>query len=171
MVAVKRLPTRCWKEMDPQVSAASALRGASGFAEVYPDEQLKYYIAALGSETRVDGRRVAAYLCNDSRGSALDLHWIDYDWYKASSSGSSPYASDACPTVGSSAQYSVCSNPRPFRCLAYCERTEWAGFLVVSLRATAVAWQSNQRRDTLLDCRVVATPAMTVPVLLPCNDS
>ncbi|MEK7656064.1 MAG: hypothetical protein AAB386_05295 [Patescibacteria group bacterium] len=70
-------------EMDRKCLRPALYEELLGFAEVYPDEQLKYYIAALGSETRVDGRRVAAYLCNDSRGSALDLHWIDYDWYKS----------------------------------------------------------------------------------------
>lgn len=51
-----------------------------GFAEKYPDEQWKYPIVALGSETLVHGYRNVAYLWHDDDGRSLYLSWIDDDW-------------------------------------------------------------------------------------------
>ncbi|MFA6447162.1 MAG: hypothetical protein WCW31_02790 [Patescibacteria group bacterium] len=51
-----------------------------GFAEKYPDEQLKHPIVALGSVTSVDGDRRVAYLWGDGDGRGLRLGWVDFDW-------------------------------------------------------------------------------------------
>lgn len=51
-----------------------------GFALKYPDEQRKYPIVALGSETSVFGLRYVACLWGGDHGRSLDLRWIDCDW-------------------------------------------------------------------------------------------
>ena len=54
---------------------------------------------------------------------------------------------------------STLPTPVPFVASRTASERSGRGFLVVSLRAPAGAWQSNQRRDILLlDCHVVATP-------------
>jgi hypothetical protein len=52
-----------------------------GFAAQYPDEQRKYPIVALGSETRVGGFRSVACLWGDGPGRSLGLRWVDGDWH------------------------------------------------------------------------------------------
>ncbi len=51
-----------------------------GFAERYPDEQWKFPIGALGSESLVDGGYDAACLWSDGCGRSLGLCWIDRGW-------------------------------------------------------------------------------------------
>ena len=67
-------------EMDRRGLRPALYEELLGFAEKYPDEQRKYPIVALGSETRVVGSRGVAYLWDDDRGRSLDLDWVDYGW-------------------------------------------------------------------------------------------
>ena len=67
-------------EMDRKGLRPALYEELLGFAEKYPDEQRKYPIVALGSETHVNGIRNVAYLCDDDDGRRLDLDWLDYDW-------------------------------------------------------------------------------------------
>jgi hypothetical protein len=67
-------------EMDRRSLRPALYEELLGFAEKYPDEQRKYPIVALGSESGVRGDRHVAYLWYDDRGRCLLLYWIDYDW-------------------------------------------------------------------------------------------
>lgn len=68
-------------EMDRRGLRPALYEELLGFAEKYPDEQRKYPIVALGSETRVHGYRYVAYLWIDDDGRSLHLNWVDLDWY------------------------------------------------------------------------------------------
>jgi hypothetical protein len=67
-------------EMDRKGLRPALFEELLGFAEKYPDEQRKYHIVALGSETRVDGRRYVACLWSDGGGRSLRLFWVGRDW-------------------------------------------------------------------------------------------
>lgn len=67
-------------EMDRKGLRPALYEELLGFAEKYPDEQRKYPIVALGSETSVYGRRRVAYLWHDADARHLYLDWIDRVW-------------------------------------------------------------------------------------------
>jgi len=67
-------------EMDRKVLRPALYEELLGFAEKYPDEQRKYPIVALGSETDVSGGRHVACLWDDDGGRCLGLHWVGYGW-------------------------------------------------------------------------------------------
>ena len=68
-------------EMDRKGLRPALYEELLGFAEKYPDEQRKYPIVALGSETRVRARRSVACLWHDGNGRGLNLSWAGRDWY------------------------------------------------------------------------------------------
>jgi hypothetical protein len=68
-------------EMDRKGLRPALYEELLGFAEKYPDEQRKYPIVALGSETYVVGYRYVAYLWSVDGGRCLDLGWVDDDWH------------------------------------------------------------------------------------------
>jgi hypothetical protein len=67
-------------EMDRKGLRPALYEELLGFAEKYPDEQRKYPIVALGSETGVHGIRCVAYLWRGDHGRNLCLGWVDDDW-------------------------------------------------------------------------------------------
>jgi hypothetical protein len=67
-------------EMDRRGLRPALFEEILGFAEKYPDEQRKYPIVALGSESGVDGSRYVAYLWFGDSGRSLDLYWVGLDW-------------------------------------------------------------------------------------------
>ena len=67
-------------EMDRKGLRPALYEELLGFAEKYPDEQRKYPIVALGSETDVRGRRIVAYLWGADDGRNLSLLWIVGGW-------------------------------------------------------------------------------------------
>jgi len=67
-------------EMDRKYLRPALYEELLGFAEKYPDEQRKYPIVALGSETDVGGDRRVAYLWRAGHGRSLGLNWIDGAW-------------------------------------------------------------------------------------------
>jgi hypothetical protein len=67
-------------EMDRKGLRPALYEELLGFAERYPDEQMKYPIVALGSETYVSGDRDVAYLWSGGSGRNLDLCRSDLDW-------------------------------------------------------------------------------------------
>lgn len=66
-------------EMDRRGLRPALYEELLGFAEKYPDEQRKYPIVALGSESDVGGRRRVASLWRDGVGRDLHLGWVDDD--------------------------------------------------------------------------------------------
>ncbi len=67
-------------EMDRCVLRPALYEELLGFAEKYPDEQRKYPIVALGSETLVYGDRYVACLWGGGHGRYLSLYWVGCDW-------------------------------------------------------------------------------------------
>lgn len=67
-------------EMDRKGLRPALYEEFLGFVEKYPDERLKFFIIALGSQTRVWWYRRVACLWLDDIGERLDLLWFDGDW-------------------------------------------------------------------------------------------
>lgn len=67
-------------EMDRKGLRPALYEELLGFAEKYPDEQRKYPIVALGSETNVSGGRFVACLWGVGLGRLFSLDWIDRVW-------------------------------------------------------------------------------------------
>jgi hypothetical protein len=69
-------------EMDRKGLRPALYEEVLGFAEKYPDEQRKYPIVALGSETRRGGTRGVACLWGDGCRRDLNLSWIYGAWHR-----------------------------------------------------------------------------------------
>ncbi len=67
-------------EMDRKGLRPALYEELLAFAEKYPDEQRKFPIVALGSETRAVIGRYIAYLWSDGDGRCLCLNWLGYVW-------------------------------------------------------------------------------------------
>ena len=68
-------------EMDRKGLRPALYEELLGFAEKYPDEQLKFPIVALGSGTFVVGGRRVACLWRGDFGRYLDLFWFAGGWH------------------------------------------------------------------------------------------
>lgn len=67
-------------EMDRKGLRPALYEELLGFAEKFPDEQLKFPIVALGSEKIMLGFRGVAHLWREDDGRHLDLRWIEGGW-------------------------------------------------------------------------------------------